>query len=136
MSRGLVALSLLLGCQEPGPAVTVDERPQQIACDAESLAVHQSLFVAAERGDVAAFRATLSVRSLGLLDAFFAAAARRSPFPTEPPLDWAAYLAIHTELPAEARTRCPYVLVLEEGGPRLDLAGHVDARFYAEVARR
>ncbi len=131
-----MASGLLLGCQSVAPTVTADEPPRVAPCNTEAAAVHRRLFEAAARGDVAGFRSTLSVRSLALLDGFFAAAARRAPFATEPPLDWAAYLAMHHELPPEASARCPYALVAEEGGPRLDLANHLDARFYAEVGRR
>lgn len=97
--------------------------------DPAALAAHQRLFVAADNGDVPAFKALLTPASVALLDQHLRALERLDRPPGVRSLRWKDLLRMHAELPAAARDRAPYPLV--DG--KLNIAGHPDAPFFSAV---
>ena len=123
----LLLVVLLAGCNVPAASPTAAAAPPP---DPHALALHARLFAAADGGDVAAFKALLTPRSVQLVDGLIARMAAMPRPKGEAAFEWASVLRLHAKLPADARLRAPYPVAAEH----LDLAAHPDARFFTEIA--
>lgn len=127
-------LAWLVACNRPDatPEGTgaVEARP----ADPRAAALYDKLFAAADAGDIEAFRRVLTRSSIALCDTHLEKVAKLPRPEGVSALGWADLLRFHADLPAAARERTPYPVVMDDGAPRLDLAAHRDARFFEAVA--
>ena len=122
-------LVFLFGCNVQSAVPSAASAPPP---DPQASALHAKLFEAADRGDVAAFQAMLTPRSVSLLDTVMTRMAAMPRPSGEPAFGWRELLRYHAALPAAARRRAPY----PADGDRLDLAAHPDARLFTEIGAR
>ncbi|MFT7625464.1 MAG: hypothetical protein ACI9WU_004655 [Myxococcota bacterium] len=127
----ILALLLAAGC---GKRASDAPEGAAAAVDPAAADLHERLLAAAAGGRIDAFKGLLTQSSVALFETHFAginALPRRA---GEAPLGWAQILRFHADLPEGAQAATPYPVVKEAGKPRLDLAGHADARFFEAVA--
>jgi hypothetical protein len=122
---------LLQACQ---PVKDSQEVPEEKP-NPEAAAVQAKLFAAAESGDVRAFEALLSQKSVLLFEQHFEVMAALERPKGEPAYGWEQLLQLFAKLPPTARTKTPFTVIQEDGKAKLALSAHPDALFFHQVAR-